>query len=55
MGLLVWREVLNDLLRRNLGPSLVQPCVPDIFGVSAAARFDLKPSFDNVGGAAAKQ
>jgi hypothetical protein len=53
MGLIVRCKVLHDLLTRDSGPCIVQPSVPDILRIPAAADFDFELCFHDVGGAAA--
>jgi hypothetical protein len=55
MGLLIWRVVFDNLLRRNFSPSIIEPRVPDIFGVSAVPLLDPELGFNNVSSATAEQ
>jgi hypothetical protein len=55
MGLIIWRVVFDDLLRRNFSPGTIEPRLPDIFGVSAVPLLDLELGFNNVSSATAEQ
>jgi hypothetical protein len=48
MGLTIWGEVFDDLLRRDSGPSVMKPSVPDIFWISVVARLHHEFGFHQV-------
>src|SRR5262249_56967110 len=55
IGLTVGRVVLNNLLRRNENPLIVEPRVPPVFRILAVSGFHSELRFDDVGNAAAIQ
>jgi hypothetical protein len=54
-GLTVGCMALNDLLRRNENPLLIEPRVPPVFRVLAISGFHSELRFDDIGDAAAIQ
>jgi hypothetical protein len=55
IGLTIGCMVLNDLLRRNENPLLIEPRVPPVFRIPAVSGFHSEFRFDDVGDAAAIQ
>src|SRR5262245_37157558 len=50
VGLPVRGMMLDDLLRRDPGPRVVEPGVPDVVGMFSTGAVDLEPRFHDVGG-----
>src|SRR5262245_58062062 len=55
IGLTIGRMVLNNLLRRNENPLLVEPRVPPVFRILAVSGFHSEFRFDDVRNAATIQ